>query len=242
MDDIFIIEGTTLKGIMSDNISHITIPNYVKTIENYTFAFCQFLESILIPNSVTKIGDNVLFTPIDLLKKIVVETGNPVYDSRNNCNAIIETATNTLIAGCVSTIIPNTVTIIGANAFSYRFLTSINIPNSVTTIGNGAFQECKGLTSVTIPNSLISIGDAAFSGCRRLTSIKIPNSVTNIGEDAFSHCIRLTSIICEITDVFDVDESVFKGCENVTLYVPKGLKDIYRTKKGWNVIKSIEEG
>ncbi len=127
MDDIFIIEGTTLKGIKSDNISHITIPNYVKTIENYTFAFCQFLESILIPNSVTKIGDNVLFTPIDFLKKIVVETGNPVYDSRNNCNAIIETATNTLIAGCVSTIIPNTVTTLGEYNQEIKGKTNVEI-------------------------------------------------------------------------------------------------------------------
>ena len=90
---------------------------------------------------------------------MVVENGNTKYDSRNNCNAIIETATNTLISGCKNTIIPNSVTSIGSHAF-YRCtgLTSVTIPNSVTTIGNYAFYGCTGLTSVTIPNSVTSIG------------------------------------------------------------------------------------
>ena len=98
------------------------------------------------------------------LEIIVVENGNKVYDSRDNCNAIIETKSNTLISGCKNTI----------------------IPNSVTCIGEGAFFSCSGLTSITIPNSVINIGAESFTYCSSLTSITIPNSVTCIGSEAFS--------------------------------------------------------
>ncbi len=97
---------------------------------------------------------------------------NPVYDSRDNCNAIIKTATNTLLYGCKNTV----------------------IPSSVTAIGGGAFSGCSELTSIAIPNSVTSIGGGAFSGCSNLTSIAIPNSVTSIGGSAFSNCSSLSSI------------------------------------------------
>jgi hypothetical protein len=90
------------------------------------------------------------------LASIVIEEGNEVYDSRDNCNAIIETATNTLIAGCKNTIIPNSVTSIGEDAFyGCSGLTSITIPNSVTSIGNEAFKNCSGLTQVTLNSNAI---------------------------------------------------------------------------------------
>ena len=80
-----------------------------------------------------------------------MDAGNSIYDSRGNCNAIILTATNTLIAGCKSTVIPNTVTSIGFEAFYFcSSLTTITIPISVLTIGNNAFHGCSGLTSVKL--------------------------------------------------------------------------------------------
>ncbi|MBP3229003.1 MAG: leucine-rich repeat domain-containing protein, partial [Bacteroidaceae bacterium] len=112
------------------------------------------MTSIDIPNSVTSIGTSV-FNGCLALKKISVANDNTVYDSRENCNAIIETATNTLIVGCQSTIIPSSVTKIDEWALSgCTGLTSIDIPNTVTTIGEYAFYDCKGLTSVTIPGSV----------------------------------------------------------------------------------------
>ncbi len=94
---------------------------------------------------------------------MVVESNNPRYDSRSNCNAIIETSSNTLIAACKSTIIPNSVTSIGAWSFTGSTgLTSIVIPNLVTAIGDGAFYGCTGLTSIDIPNSVTEIGGWAF--------------------------------------------------------------------------------
>ena len=174
-------------------LTSITIPNSVTTIGDQAFLGCTGLTSIDIPNSVTSIGSNA-FLGCSGLTSIKVETGNTKYDSRDNCNAIIETATNTLIAGCNATTIPNSVTSIGNYAFNgCEALTSITIPNSVTSIGVSAFYGCTGLTSITIPNSVTSIGDQAFRGCTGLTSITIPNSVRSIGERVFYGC-ALTSI------------------------------------------------
>ena len=147
-----------------------------------------------VPNSVTYIGWEA-FSGCSGLESIVVDSDNHNYDSRNDCNAIIETETNTLINGCKSTIIPNSVTSIGDGAFSScSGLTDVTIPNSVTSIGPNAFKDCNGLTSVTIPNSVTSIGYMAFYYCSGLTSITIPESVTSIGGWAFRGCSRLTTI------------------------------------------------
>ena len=166
-------------------LTSVTIPNSVTSIGQMAFAYCEGLTSMTIPSSVTNIGQHAFSACTDLTT-IIVENGNPKYDSRNNCNAIIETATNTLIGGCKTALIPNSVTSIGYGAFSScTGLTSVTIPNSVTSIGSDAFNGCSGLTSVTIPNSVTSIGSYAFNGCSGLTSITIPNSVTSIGKGAF---------------------------------------------------------
>ena len=148
------------------NLTSIEIPNSVTSIGNSAFGNCNGLTSIEIPNSVTSIG-NGAFSSCDGLESFVVEGGNPNYDSRNNCNAIIETQTNTLLYGCMNTI----------------------IPNSVTSIGNWAFYNCFGLTSIEIPNSVTSIGESAFIWCSHLRSIKchavdVPVTATN----AFNNC------------------------------------------------------
>ncbi len=196
-------------------LANIVIPNSVTSIGNKAFYNCDGLTSINIPNSVTAIGKGV-FENCDELASFVVESGNPRYDSRNNCKAIIETADNTLIVGCKNTIIPNSVTAIGDWAFSYcHGLTSINIPNSVTAIGKGAFESCIGLTSVDISNSVTAIGNYAFYNCGGLTSINIPNSVTSIGDWAFFWCTGLTSIVIP-NSVTSIGNGVFKNCWTLT--------------------------
>ena len=196
-------------------LANIVIPNSVTAIGNKAFYNCDGLTSINIPNSVTAIGKGV-FESCDELASFVVESGNPRYDSRNNCKAIIETADNTLIVGCKNTIIPNSVTAIGDWAFSYcHGLTSINIPNSVTAIGKGAFESCIGLTSVDISNSVTAIGNYAFYNCGGLTSINIPNSVTSIGNYAFFWCTGLTSIVIP-NSVTSIGNEVFKNCWTLT--------------------------
>ena len=129
----------------------------VTSIGDYAFYGCNGLSSVTIPESVTSIGNYTFYGCIDLAS-INVESENIKYDSRNGCNAIIETTTNVLILGCKNTTIPNSVESIGSSAFSgCSNLTSLTIPNSVSSIGNYAFLDCSGLSLVTIPNNVISI-------------------------------------------------------------------------------------
>ena len=118
----------------------------VKYIGGSAFSGCESLTSITIPDSVTSIGQ-FAFHGCTSLTSIVVDKNNEVYDSRDNCNAIIEKEFSTLIFGCSTTIIPNSVGDIGDNAFNNcTSLTSITIPDSVTSIGENAFGYCKSLT------------------------------------------------------------------------------------------------
>ena len=166
-------------------ITSINIPNSVTSIGESSFAYCYGLSSLTIGSSVTSVGTDA-FVYCTGLTSITVESSNTVYDSRENCNALNETSTNTLIVGCMNTVIPNSITTIGDYAFYGRSgLTSVTIPNSVTSIGNYAFCGCSNLTSVTIPITVTSIGDYAFTNCRGLTSMAIPSSVSLIGNDAF---------------------------------------------------------
>jgi len=197
---------------------------------------------------VTSIG-NCAFMRCSGLATIEVESGNTKYDSRDNCNAIIETNTNTLIAGCKNTVIPNSVTSIGSSAFYHcSGLTSVTIPNSVTSIGIYAFSRCSGLTNVSIPNTVTSIGEDAFYGCSGLTSVTIPNSVTSIGQDAFRNCSGLTSVTVEHSSPLPVEYNTFALYQNgeyitnnATLYVPYGCAAAYQSSEGWSTFTRIEE-
>ncbi len=208
------------------SLTSITIPHSVTSIGNTAFLECSSLTSITLPNSVTKIG-NVAFAYCSSLTSIIVESGNAKYDSRDNCNAIIETESNTLITGCKNTTIPNSVTNIGNYAFSGRSsLTSITIPYSVIRIGNYAFYGCSSLTSITIPNSVTNIGISAFFGCSSLTSITIPNNITTIGGGTFSDCSSLTSITIP-NSVTSIGEKAFWQCSSLTsITIPYSVTNI----------------
>ena len=179
------------------------------------------------------------------MTSISVDSDNSVYDSRNNCNAIIETATNTLIYGCKSTVIPDSVTRIGRFAFSdCTGLTSITIPDSVTSIGYGAFEDCTGLTSVTIGNSVTSIDNSAFYGCTGLTSVTIGNSVTSIGNEAFHGCTGLTSVIIpdSVTSIgnrsFGYVGNFEDKIDGFTIYgVPGSAAEQYANDNGFTFIE-----
>ena len=209
------VTGIGYGAFMQDReLVSVTIPNSVTSIGRLAFFNCG-LTNVTISNSVTFIGDGA-FAACSGLTSLAVENGNPNYDSREGCNAIIETASNTLIAGCINTFIPNSVTAIGNCAFDgCRGLTSITIPNSVTTIGNEAFYYCEGLTNVTIPNSVTTIGDQAFQYCENLTSMTIGNAVATIGDNAFCACKGLTSVTIP-NSVITIGKGGFNGCEGLT--------------------------
>lgn len=138
-------------------ITSVELPQFLQTIGESAF-FMSNIKTIFIPKSVSHLGvkynpasfDNSSFVGCDNLTSIVVDEENPYYDSRNNCNAIIETATNTLVSGCRATVIPNTVEVIGPLAFSLikTSFTSLEIPSSVKEIGYMAFSDCSSLASL----------------------------------------------------------------------------------------------
>ena len=218
-----------------DGLTSVAIPNSVTNIGDYAFNDCYGLTSVTISGSVTHIGDNA-FQSCYNLSSFVVAADNPVYDSRGECNAIIESATNTLIAGGALSTIPNGVTSIGDNAFwNCSGLTSVTIPNSVTNIGNGAFAYCYDLQSVEIPNSVTTIGARAFAGCQNLESVDIPNGVISIKEQAFSGCSDLTSIVIP-NSVTEIEPGAFSNCPSIISVVVAEGNTVYDSRGGCNAI------
>ena len=206
------IHGQTFWGCSS--LESIIIPFTVTSIDNYAFMGCSSLTSITIPKSVTEIRQ-FTFSDCTNLTSIIVESGNTKYDSRNNCNAIIETKTNTLIQGCSSTIIPSSVTSIGNYAFDgITNLTSITIPESITEIDNGAFSGCSSLTTISLPKNLTTLKSQTFCECIALKSITLPQNLTSIESSAFLDCSSLQFINIP-KGVSVLDENSFLGCTSL---------------------------
>jgi hypothetical protein len=203
-------------------LKDFSIPDAVTKIDIGAFAGTG-IKSIVIPDSVEEIKANP-FVGCANLMSIIVSEGNKVYDSRNQCNAIIETATNALISGCSSTVIPDSVTKISPNGYfggafqGCSLLTTIAIPGSVTEIGERSFRA-SGLTSINIPDSVTKIGDEAFKDCAHLENVVIPETLTKMGNDAFRGS-ALTSISIPKA-VEQVSENAFRGCtalKSVTIF------------------------
>lgn len=195
-----------------ENLTSITIPNSVEYIGFAAFNNCTSLKALNIPASVKTIDADAFYCP--RLKTITVDPANTVYDSRNNCNAIIHTATNELILGCVNTKIPSTVTRIGIDAFNTVDMSNINIPNSVTSIGSRAFEGCENLSSIKIPESVTVIGQNAFSWDAVLSSVELPSTLQKIDDYAFSECGMLWGIVLP-DNLKTIGAGAFKSCLNI---------------------------
>ena len=212
----------------------LIIGSAVTAIEDYAFNSCDGMTGTLyIPSGVQSIGGNSF--GYCAFSGIVIDPRNSFYDSRNDCNAIIETSTNELISGCKNSVIPNTVTSIGYCAFrGVQGLTSIEIPNSVTYIGENAFAFCYDLTGdLTIPNSVETIDAGAFFYCQGFGgSLTIGESVTFIGDQAFRNCSGFTGAVTLATTPpvlgDDFGGLVFENFGYPILTVPCGCIDAYR--------------
>ena len=199
-----------------ESLTILIIPSSVTTIGRLAFKNCKSLTSVIIPSSVSTIGYGP-FSGCDNLTNLVVGSVNETYDSRDNCNAIIETASNTLIGGCPATV----------------------IPGSVTAIGELAFWYTDSLKTVVIPGSVTSIGRQAFMYCGDLTSVTIPGSVVTIGHDAFTSCWALKDVYCYMTDLSNASVEypfrVLGGFDysGRTLHVLRGMGGAYRADENW---------
>ena len=256
LESVTIGNGLTIleDGVFEDCISltSIQIPNSITKITGGVFAGCTGLTSLEIPNSVTEIGWLILngcsnlkslvigsgveyiselaFSGCNGLVSIVVDSENKIYDSRDNCNAIIETESNTLIYCC----------------------NNITIPPSVTKIGSYAFFE-KKITNISIPNGVTSLGFLAFAECSELASLVISESVKTIGCGAFTNCVNLKSITCHAVTPPEIEYDkngmiapidIFDGVDkSIPLYVPKGSIALYKNAEQWKKfdIRAITE-
>ncbi len=204
------------KFIGCRSLTSLVIPDSVTNIGDYAFSGCRSLTSLVIPDSVTNIGDYA-FEGCGSLSSLVLPDG---VTSIGKC-AFRE------CGSLSSLVLPDGVTNIGGNAFAdCKSLRSVVIPNSVTSIGGGAFGGCKSLHSVVIPDSVTSIGDYAFSGCSALSSVVIPDSVSCIGNRAFSGCTSLSSLV--IPDgVTSVGKYAFYDCSSLSsLVIPDSVTSI----------------
>ena len=196
------------------NLESVVISENIERIEQRAFNSCVNLKSVEIGRDVVNI-DESSFSGCDALSNITVKNKNTVYDSRDNCNAIIETKSNTLKIGCSKTVIPNSVATIGENAFDNCFdLKTIEIPSNVKMIGREAFVNCMNLEKITLSEGLEQIGDSAFRGCLNLKNVEIPNSVTKLGFSVFMGCTNLTNVALP-EKVTTINNFVFSDCVNL---------------------------
>ncbi|MBQ8387019.1 MAG: leucine-rich repeat domain-containing protein [Paludibacteraceae bacterium] len=218
-------------------ITDVKLNNGLVEIKDQAFSYTN-ITSIEIPKSVTILGLNP-FSYIPSLTKLSVKKGHPLFNSDPNSNAIIETATNTLVAGCRYSIVPNTITAVGKAAFmGCKGRTELSLPNSVKTINDSAYFGCIDLKSIDIPNSVTTIGSEVFSWCASATSLTIGENVNSIGGRAFWGCEKIKTVTCNAIVVPNLGEDVFDymfdgNIHLATLYVPAESVEAYKTAAQW---------
>lgn len=241
---LFNADATTLiQYPIGNNRTSYIVPNFVTSIGDWAFDYCDDLTYVTIPNSVTNIGIGA-FAECKNLQNINIEAGNSHFKSVDG--VLFNADETTLIQYPIgksrtSYIVPNSVTNISFAAFIASKLTSITIPNSVTTISEAAFWYCYNLTSITIPNSVTSIGKQAFYYCDNLTSVTIGNSVSSIGEGAFMLCDNLQTIVNLAEEPQEIDSWVFYNVNtsSARLLVPDASVWKYKAANVWKDFGTI---
>lgn len=234
------VEVIDVLSFQEVSMDSMPIPNSVKKIGHAAFWLCRSLKKIHIPSSVTFI-DQDAFNGCSGVISMTVDADNPRYDSRDSCNAIIETATDKLMYGCQNTVVPKSVKIIGYSAFEDIYgLTSIELGDSVTSIEMNAFHECRNLTRATLGKSLKTISSHAFNWCEKLESITLPATVTSIGEYAFYYCPNLKTVVSlAVTPPTMRYSNTFSYYNTPVLYVPEESLEAYRTTDCWSRFTNI---
>ena len=206
------------------SLTNVTLNEGVELIGTWAF-FYSAITSVSIPRSVKEIGINPFLGCYNLVS-IQVESGNPYYDSRGNCNAIIETAKNKLITGCKYTVIPEDVSIIGEASFN-NVAEDLVIPNQVTIIGKEAFANSNNLTTLTIGKNVSFIGAKNF--------VVTSYSVFKV-KDVYCYAKIPPSLG---SDVFEYSSNYTSYAPRVTLHVPASSIGLYKTADVWKDFKEI---
>lgn len=198
IDDNSFMEHVTYYGhsyyemeFSGNSLKKIELPDGMKEV---SFAGCRHLEQIRIPDSVRSIN---IPEKKDQLTSIQVSKGNPVFDSRDGCNAIIDSSSNELILGCSRSFIPSGIMSIGDYAFHQSAIEELTIPETVKHIGTWAFNYCPRLKRLSILSPKIDLtdGDAFLEDCWSLESIEIHSRIENISHEAFVKLKELKEIL-----------------------------------------------
>ena len=237
-------DGRKLLGVSGKLSLAYSVKEGTRIICDSAFFFCGSLFEIVIPSSVTSIGDwafsfcsSLIY--ISIPKSVIYLNGNPFaeWNGKLEClspnyiyedDILFNKDKSRIISfrnqNIESYVIPSSVTSIGDRAFyGCRSLSEIVIPSSVTSIGKGAFRGCYSLSEIVIPSSVTSIGDWAFSFCDSLSEIVIPSSVTSIGDNAFSGCRSLSEIVIP-SSVTSIGDSAFSRCFSLKyISIPKSV-------------------
>lgn len=218
-------------------IKKVIISEGIEEIMDKAFVGCANLEAVHLPSSIRTIGENV-FSYCISLQSITVDGNNPVFDSRNECNAIIRTADNTLLCACKATVIPSSVENINSYAFVGFTMKAIDIPVGVKTIREYAIYNCMDIEQITIPSSVVSIEYSAINSCDNLKYLSVDND--NATYDSRNGCNAIietdagflvlgcnTSTIPSGVSV--IGEAAFQSCKKLrAIKIPEGVEVIMR--------------
>jgi len=202
----------------------------LQKIEWYAFGNCSALTELYIPASVTEIARDA-FERCSSIESIVVEDGNEVFYSRNNC--LIHDENKLILLACNDSVIPDdgSVEVIGGWAFSNcKKIESIILPEAIEHINRYAFSGCSSLRSIQLPKSIrrngpwdSGYGEGLFQDCSSLEYFEIPDWMTYISGNMFNGCESLKEI--KIPDfVTNIEPYAFSGCKSLTeLVIPKSV-------------------
>ena len=242
LDTLIIPSSVTHIGQLAFNwcshLKKIQLSDGLVSIDDYAFYNCQDLSEVSIPSTVEHIGFGA-WSECPNIVSLTVSENNPIYDSRNNCNAIVLSNTNTLVIGCRNTVIPNTVTAIENYAFcGCTGLTGpLTIPDQIVRIGDFAFANCSEITSLTIGKSVDSIGNGAFMGCYLSSVYFNPDSCFYMGggESSYFWSYPINSVFSNDLPSITIGDNVksipayaFSGCDHISgiLVIPNSVRII----------------